>query len=69
MTKDAMVPINLRVPQSMLDSLDQTAALLNRDRSDCIRTAIANFLDLRPQSVEQRLAEAERRLDALDGGT
>ena len=66
--KDPMVPVNLRVPQSLLERLDESAALLNRDRSDCIRSAITRFLDSGPQSVEDRLADLERRLSAVERG-
>jgi len=69
MAKDAMVPINLRVPQSMLDRLDEMAVLLGRDRSDCIRSAISGFLEVGPRSVEVRLADLERRLSSLEQGS
>lgn len=66
MAKDPMVPINLRVPQSMLYEIDARAALLGRDRSDVIRSAISRLLESGPRSVEERLAGLERRMSAVE---
>lgn len=67
MAKEAMVPLNLRVPQSMLDQVDERAAALGHDRSEFIRNAISCLLEIgRPQSVEMRLADLEWRLSKLE---
>lgn len=66
MAKDPMVPINLRVPQSMLAEIDERVAQVGRDRSDFIRSAISCFLEISLQSVEQRLGAMERRLAAVE---
>ena len=66
MAKDPMVPINLRVPQSMLDEIDARGALLGRDRSDVIRSAISRLLESSSRSVEERLAGLERRMSAVE---
>lgn len=66
MAKDPMVPINLRVPQSMLEQIDAHVAQLGRDRSDFIRSAISCGLENGAQSIEQRLAALERRLSAVE---
>ncbi len=66
MAKDPMVPINLRVPQSLLDQIDEKVARLGSDRSDFIRRAISCLLQNGADSFEQRLADLERRVSDLE---
>lgn len=53
--------ITLRMPESLLDELDQRAALERRKRSDVIRMAIERFLE-RPPSDERRPIDRVRDL-------
>lgn len=65
MAKEPMVPLNLRVPGSLLQQLDERAGDLNRERSDCIREAIEAWLIAQPRSLEARVETLERRMTEL----
>ena len=69
MAKEPMVPLNLRIPGSLLHQLDERAEHLKRDRSDCIREAIEAWLVARPRSLEERVATLERRVSELAAET
>ncbi len=60
MAKEPMVPLNLRVPGSLLKQLDERAAQLSKDRSECIRVAIEAWLVDLPRSLEARVETLER---------
>lgn len=57
--------LSLRVPELMLESLDARALEEERDRSEIIREAIANYLDLPQLSVEVKLQALEEEQVAL----
>lgn len=65
MAKEPMVPLNLRVPGSLLHQLDERAEHLKRDRSECIREAIEAWLVGQPRSLEARVATLERRVSEI----
>lgn len=69
MAKEPMVPLNLRVPGSLLQQVDERAQQLNRDRSECIREAMEAWLVAQPRSLELRLATLERRVAELAAET
>jgi len=49
----------------MLDALDARAVLDDKDRTQVIREAIAQYLDLTFNPLEERVATLEERLDEL----
>lgn len=66
MAREPMVPMNLRVPGTLLQQLDERARDLNRDRSECIREAIEAWLVAQPRSLEARVETLERRMAELE---
>jgi predicted transcriptional regulator len=66
MAREPMVPMNLRVPGTLLQQLDERARDLNRDRSGCIREAIEAWLVAQPRSLEARVETLERHMAELE---
>lgn len=57
--------ISIRLSQTMLEALDARAVLDEKDRTQVIREAIAQYLDLPEESVEDRFKVLEREQSAL----
>ena len=57
--------ISVRLSQTMLEALDARAVLDEKDRTQVIREAIAQYLDLPEESVENRLKVLEREQISL----
>lgn len=57
--------ISIRLSQPMLEALDARAVLDEKDRTQVIREAIAEYLDLPEDSIEDRVDDLERNLEKL----
>ncbi|MDB9305568.1 ribbon-helix-helix protein, CopG family [Nodularia spumigena CS-591/12] len=57
--------ISIRLSQVMLEALDARAALDDKDRTQIIREAIAQYLDLPEDSVEDRVSLLEHGMEKL----
>ncbi|HLO51484.1 MAG TPA: ribbon-helix-helix protein, CopG family [Kamptonema sp.] len=57
--------ISIRLEQAMLEALDARALLDEKDRTQVIREAIAQYLDLPFNPLEERVAALEERLEEL----
>lgn len=57
--------ISIRLSQSMLEALDARAILDEKDRTQVIREAIAEYLGLPEDSTEDRVNSLERTIDRL----
>jgi metal-responsive CopG/Arc/MetJ family transcriptional regulator len=57
--------ISIRLEQTMLEALDSRAVLDEKDRTQVIREAIAHYLGLPLDPVEERLAVIEDRVEEL----
>lgn len=57
--------ISIRLEQAMLEALDARAVLDEKDRTQVIREAIAQYLELPFDPVEERLNVLEERVDEL----
>lgn len=62
MAREQSVTLTFRAPKSMEAALDDMAAQLGRDRSECIREAIIQYLDAGPNSLLRRVTLIEQRL-------
>ncbi|NEQ11905.1 MAG: ribbon-helix-helix protein, CopG family [Moorea sp. SIO4E2] len=58
--------ISIRLSQLMLEALDARAVLDEKDRTQVIRQAISEYLDLPEESVEDKLVVLERKQKSLD---
>lgn len=57
--------ISVRLSQKMLEALDARAVLDEKDRTQVIREAIAHYLGLPLEPIEERLTVLEERVDEL----
>lgn len=57
--------ISIRLSQTMLEALDARAVLDEKDRTQVIREAIAQYLDLPEESLEDTLKVLEREQSSL----
>jgi metal-responsive CopG/Arc/MetJ family transcriptional regulator len=57
--------ISIRLSQDMLEALDARAILDEKDRTQVIREAIAQYLELPEDSTEDRMDSLEGRLEKL----
>jgi predicted DNA-binding protein len=57
--------ISLRLSQAMLEALDARAVLDEKDRTQVIREAIVQYLDLPQDTIEERIDSLERGLEDL----
>lgn len=57
--------ISIRLSQAMLEALDARAVLDEKDRTQVIREAIAQYVGLPLDLVEERLAALEGRVEEL----
>ncbi|MFN6562265.1 MAG: ribbon-helix-helix protein, CopG family [Nostoc sp. ChiSLP01] len=57
--------ISIRLSQTMLEALDARAILDDKDRTQVIRAAIARYLDLPEDSVEDRVNLLEEGIEKL----
>ena len=57
--------ISIRLSQGMLEALDARAVLDEKDRTQVIREAIAQYLELPFDPIEERVATLEDRVDEL----
>ena len=53
--------VSIRLSESMLEALDARAVLDEKDRTQVIRDAIAKYLDLPEESVEDKLEVLEKK--------
>lgn len=53
--------VSIRLSESMLEALDARAVLDEKDRTQVIRDAIARYLDLPEESVEDKLEVLEKK--------
>ncbi|MDJ0743708.1 MAG: ribbon-helix-helix protein, CopG family [Xenococcaceae cyanobacterium MO_167.B27] len=58
--------ISIRLSESMLEALDARAVLDEKDRTQVIRDAIAQHLDLPEESVEDKLQVLEKKQNSLN---
>ena len=58
--------ISIRLSESMLEALDARAVLDEKDRTQIIRDAIARYLDLPEESVEDKLQGLEKTQVSLN---
>ncbi|NEQ68156.1 MAG: ribbon-helix-helix protein, CopG family [Symploca sp. SIO2D2] len=58
--------ISIRLSHSMLEALDARAVLDEKDRTQVIREALAQHLDLPEESVEDKLVVLEGKQNSLD---
>lgn len=58
--------ISIRLSELMLETLDARAILEEKDRTQVIREAIAQYLDLPEESVEDKLQVLEKKQNSLD---
>lgn len=57
--------ISIRLSQTMLEALDARAILDDKDRTQVIRDAIAQYLELPEDSVEDRVNLLEQGIEKL----
>ncbi|MCC5600644.1 ribbon-helix-helix domain-containing protein [Nostoc sp. CHAB 5714] len=57
--------ISIRLSQTMLEALDARAILDDKDRTQVIREAIAQYLELPEDSVEDRVNLLEQGIEKL----
>lgn len=57
--------ISIRLSQMMLEALDARAVLDEKDRTQVIREAIAQYLELPEESVEDRFKVLEREQELI----
>ncbi|MEH2235133.1 CopG family ribbon-helix-helix protein [Nostoc sp.] len=57
--------ISMRLSQTMLEALDARAVLDDKDRTQVIREAIAQYLELPEDSVEERVNLLEQGIEKL----
>lgn len=57
--------ISIRLSQAMLEALDARAVLDEKDRTQVIREAIAQYLEMPFDPMEERVAALEERIDEL----
>ncbi|WP_214440915.1 ribbon-helix-helix protein, CopG family [Atlanticothrix silvestris] len=57
--------ISIRLSQTMLEALDARAILDDKDRTQVIREAIARYLELPEDSVEDRVNLLEQGIEKL----
>lgn len=65
MAREPSVTLTFRAPKSMEAALDDMAVQLGRDRSECIREAISQYLDAGPNSLLRRVTLIEQRLESM----
>lgn len=65
MAREPSVTLTFRAPKSMEAALDDMAVQLGRDRSECIREAISQYLDAGPNSLVRRVTLIEQRLASM----
>lgn len=58
--------ISIRLSESILEALDARAILDEKDRTQVIREAIKQYLDLPENSLEDRLEVLEAKQNSLD---
>lgn len=58
--------ISIRLSEGMLNALDARAVLYEKDRTQVIRDAISNYLDLPEERVEEKIEELTKKQDSLD---
>ncbi len=58
--------VSIRLSELMLEALDARAILDEKDRTQVIREAIAQYLDLPEESVEDKLEILEKKQNSLN---
>lgn len=66
MARETSVVLTFRAPKSMEAALDHMAVELARDRSECIREAVAQYIESGPNSLQRRVSLLEQRVAQLD---
>lgn len=64
--------ISIRLSQAMLEALDARAVLDEKDRTQVLREALAQYLEFEEDpsdSIENRIDSVERSLEKLSGQT
>lgn len=65
MAKETSVVLTFRAPKSMEVALDRMALELARDRSECIREAVTQYIESGPNSLQRRVSLLEQRVAHL----
>jgi predicted transcriptional regulator len=58
--------ISIRLSESMLEALDTRAVLDEKDRTQVIREAINQYLDLPEESIDDKVEILEKKQNSLD---
>lgn len=66
MPRKTLVPLNIRISESLMTSLRERADHEGADISKVVRDALSNYLENPSLSVVQRLATLERRVSSLE---
>ena len=68
MAREPSITLTFRAPKNMVVELDHMAGELGRERSECIREAVAQYLDAGPNSLQRRVSLIERKLESIGHG-